>query len=105
MENGKAPAVTASDEMASHRKGYGHAHAHAHVTGAPSTSTHEPIVTVQPPRREDLQPSYAQVLVDDDGTKHGWYGAMSELLISPPGNLGFMELGDWNKSDEVVGSG
>ena len=36
------------------------------------------LVQVQPPRREDLQPSYAQTLVgeSDQGT-HGWYGAMS----------------------------
>jgi len=37
-----------------------------------------PMVNVQPPRREDLQPSYAQTLVgeSDQGT-HGWYGSMS----------------------------
>lgn len=36
-------------------------------------------LVVQPPRREDLQPSYAQTLVgeSDQGT-HGWYGAMSK---------------------------
>jgi hypothetical protein len=37
-----------------------------------------PIVSVQPPRREDLQPSYAQVLVGDEGQSHGWYGSMSK---------------------------
>lgn len=39
------------------------------------------LVQVQPPRREDLQPSYAQTLVgeSDQGT-HGWYGAMSTHL-------------------------
>lgn len=39
------------------------------------------LVQVQPPRREDLQPSYAQTLVgeSDQGT-HGWYGAMSTYL-------------------------
>lgn len=36
------------------------------------------LVTVQPPRREDLQPSYAQVLVGDEGHDHGWYGSMSK---------------------------
>jgi erythrocyte band 7 integral membrane protein len=39
-----------------------------------------PIVTVQPPKREDLQPSYAQILVGDEGQgqSHGWYGSMSK---------------------------
>lgn len=37
-----------------------------------------PMVNVQPPRRDDLQPSYAQTLVDDDFGSHGWYGSMSE---------------------------
>lgn len=37
-----------------------------------------PMVNVQPPRREDLQPSYAQTLVgESDQGNHGWYGAMS----------------------------
>lgn len=41
------------------------------------------LVQVQPPRREDLQPSYAQTLVgeSDQGT-HGWYGAMSKHIIT-----------------------
>lgn len=35
------------------------------------------VITVQPPRREDLQPSYAQTLVGESDTgSHGWYGAM-----------------------------
>ena len=40
----------------------------------------EPIVKVQPPRREDLQPSYAQVIKPDteDAAQHGWYGSMSK---------------------------
>ena len=49
----------------------------------------EPIVKVQPPRREDLQPSYAQVLkpeAEDSG--HGWYGAMVNALGACIGNLG-----------------
>ena len=38
----------------------------------------QPMVNVQPPRREDLQPSYAQTLVgESDQGNHGWYGAMS----------------------------
>jgi hypothetical protein len=38
----------------------------------------EPIVKVQPPRREDLQPSYARVIEPDDADadNHGWYGGM-----------------------------
>lgn len=37
------------------------------------------VIKVQPPRREDLQPSYAQTLQGDDETNHGWYGGMSKL--------------------------
>lgn len=38
-----------------------------------------PMVSVQPPRREDLQPSYAQTLVgESDQGSHGWYGSMSK---------------------------
>lgn len=35
-----------------------------------------PLVKVEPPRREDLQPSYAQVIKADteDESQHGWYG-------------------------------
>lgn len=37
------------------------------------------IIKVQPPRREDLQPSYAQTLQGDhDVETHGWYGSMSK---------------------------
>ena len=35
------------------------------------------IIKVQPPRREDLQPSYAQTLQGDEEQNHGWYGSMS----------------------------
>ena len=39
-----------------------------------------PMVNVQPPRREDLQPSYAQTLTgESDQGNHGWYGSMSRL--------------------------
>ena len=38
-----------------------------------------PMVNVEPPRREDLQPSYAQTLVgESDQGNHGWYGSMSK---------------------------
>jgi hypothetical protein len=42
-----------------------------------------PIVKVQPPRREDLQPSYGRVIQPDteDESQHGWYG--SKLLKLP----------------------
>ena len=36
------------------------------------------VIKVEPPRREDLQPSYAQTLQGDDETNHGWYGGMSK---------------------------
>jgi erythrocyte band 7 integral membrane protein len=39
-----------------------------------------PMVNVEPPRREDLQPSYAQTLAgESDQGAHGWYGSMSKL--------------------------
>jgi hypothetical protein len=41
-----------------------------------------PIMNVEPPRREDLQPSYAQTLVgESDQGNHGWYGSMSKSII------------------------
>lgn len=39
---------------------------------------HNGLIVVQPPRREDLQPSYAQTLQGDEDTNHGWYGVMSK---------------------------
>lgn len=50
----------------------------------------DPIVKVQPPRREDLQPSYAQVIKPDteDASQHGWYGNMINGLGSCIGTLG-----------------
>jgi erythrocyte band 7 integral membrane protein len=39
-----------------------------------------PMVNVEPPRREDLQPSYAQTLAgESDQGAHGWYGSMSKF--------------------------
>ena len=37
------------------------------------------VIKVQPPGREDLQPSYAQTLQgdSDDANTNGWYGSMS----------------------------
>jgi len=50
----------------------------------------DPILNVQPPRREDLQPSYAQVIKadDQDATATGWYGGMIDTLGSCLGALG-----------------
>lgn len=53
-------------------------------------AANEPIVKVQPPRREDLQPSYAQVIKPDseDASNTGWYGSMINTLGSCVGTLG-----------------
>ena len=53
---------------------------------APSSGpsrTDEPVIKVQPPRREDLQPSYARVIQPDDADAdtNGWYGAMVSLIL------------------------
>jgi erythrocyte band 7 integral membrane protein len=50
----------------------------------------DPLVKVQPPRREDLQPSYASVIKPDteDDSQHGWYGGMINALGAVLGNLG-----------------
>ncbi|KAK3051325.1 hypothetical protein LTR09_007348 [Extremus antarcticus] len=55
-----------------------------------SSRNGEPIVKVQPPRREDLQTSYAQVIKADteDESQHGWYGNMISTLGSCVGTLG-----------------
>lgn len=62
----------------------------APVNGASARHHDEPIVKVQPPRREDLQPSYARVIKPDDADadSHGWYGAMINSLGSCVGTLG-----------------
>jgi erythrocyte band 7 integral membrane protein len=42
-----------------------------------------PIMNVEPPRREDLQPSYAQTLAgESDQGNHGWYGSMSKSPLN-----------------------
>lgn len=48
------------------------------------------MIKVQPPRREDLQPSYAQVIKPDiqDAATHGWYGSMIDTLGSIVGTCG-----------------
>jgi erythrocyte band 7 integral membrane protein len=62
----------------------------APVNGASSRAVDEPIVKVQPPRREDLQPSYARVIKADDADEdmNGWYGGMINTLGSCIGTLG-----------------
>jgi erythrocyte band 7 integral membrane protein len=78
--NGKAPLDAASN------------------SGSQSGRADGPIVKVQPPRREDLQPSYARVIKPDteDESQHGWYGSKFERTIptasyqhltSPPGMI------------------
>jgi erythrocyte band 7 integral membrane protein len=58
--------------------------------GGPSQASNDPIVKVQPPRREDLQPSYARVIKPDEAEEeaHGWYGGMVNALGSMIGTLG-----------------
>ena len=64
MDNGKAPTA----QNGGYRNGAG--------------SGNTGIINVQPPRREDLQPSYAQLLQgDEDAGTHGWYGSMSMRFI------------------------
>lgn len=67
MDNGKTPLPTNG----------------AFRNGAPGGDTSNRLINVQPPRREDLQPAYAQTLQgeSEDAGSHGWYGSMS---MSPP---------------------
>merc|ERR1711977_215483 len=47
------------------------------------------VIKVQPPRREDLQPSYAQMLQGEtEPDAHGWYGSMINTLGSCVGFFG-----------------
>lgn len=57
---------------------------------AAMTDDDRPLVKVQPPRREDLQPSYAQTFAPDatDASQTGWYGSMINTLGSCIGTLG-----------------
>jgi hypothetical protein len=66
-DSGKAPAYPATNGASS-------------ANSAPRSQ--DPLVKVQPPRREDLQPSYARVIEPDDADAdgHGWYGGM----VCPP---------------------
>lgn len=78
-DNGKAPAYNPETNG-------------AHGTNGISRSaprSDEPIVKVQPPRREDLQPSYARVIEPDDADadNHGWYGGMVCFKLVSPNNV------------------
>lgn len=66
MDNGKATAPSA-----------GFRNGNAGGSGA--------LINVQPPRREDLQPAYAQTLMgeSEDAGTHGWYGSMSMDYVLP----------------------
>lgn len=44
-------------------------------------------MTVEPPRQEDLQQSYAQI-VDDNANPSGWYGSMINAFGACMGTLG-----------------
>lgn len=50
----------------------------------------QPLIKVEPPRREDLQPSYARVIKPDteDASQHGWYGSMINTLGGCIGTMG-----------------
>ena len=58
--------------------------------GKSRANNQDPTLHVEPPRREDLQPSYARVLKPDteDESAHGWYGSMINTLGSVVGTLG-----------------
>ncbi|CAO2654258.1 Nn.00g109910.m01.CDS01 [Neocucurbitaria sp. VM-36] len=62
----------------------------APINGSGAPRLDEPIVKVQPPRREDLQPSYARVIKPDDADAdtNGWYGSMINTLGGCIGTLG-----------------
>ncbi|KAI9674148.1 MAG: hypothetical protein M1817_001966 [Caeruleum heppii] len=73
--NGKAPMI--EDQNGGYRK--------ANTAGAGQNQR----IIVQPPRREDLQPSYAQTLgAEEDAGSHGWYGSMINTLGSFLGFFG-----------------
>jgi len=54
----------------------------------PGGSRRDPILRVEPPRREDLQPSYAQTMEEGDTSSHGWYGGMINNLGACIGFMG-----------------
>jgi erythrocyte band 7 integral membrane protein len=63
------------------------------VEHSSASTSHRPnndIVKVEPPRLEDLQPSYAKIIQpdSDQGVVHGWYGGMISGLGEIIGTLG-----------------
>jgi erythrocyte band 7 integral membrane protein len=59
------------------------------VNGKAPANSSAPMVKVQPPRREDLQPSYAQkIQPDTDDSSHSWYGGMINTLGNVIGACG-----------------
>jgi hypothetical protein len=61
------------------------------TTGQPSQDGSARPLTVQPPRREDFQPSYASQFptdYNDDPASRGWYGNMINVIGSAMGTLG-----------------
>ena len=45
-------------------------------------NTQNGVIKVEPPRREDMQPSYAQILQGEtEAETHGWYGSMSKSRV------------------------
>lgn len=70
-DTGKASSLKPAGEPSGINGGYRPTHA--------AGSSHNPILNVEPPRKEDLQPSYAQLLGDADAGNYGWYGSMSKL--------------------------
>ncbi|EMR86233.1 hypothetical protein ACHAPC_000158 [Botrytis cinerea] len=76
-------ATSVAGNSSAQRNGYNHSRS----TGP--AHSENPLISVQPPRREDLQPSYAQVLQgDDDTSTNGWYGSMINALGSCIGTCG-----------------
>ena len=67
-----------TDEMSLPDQGKTHSPSSLNGNTAGFRPANNGTVTVQPPRREDLQPSYAQVLHGDDVAAHGFYGSMSK---------------------------
>ncbi|KAK6507383.1 hypothetical protein TWF481_005818 [Arthrobotrys musiformis] len=61
----------------------------ASFNGAQSTRSEVPLVQVQPPRVEDLQPSYAKLVPNgEDKRENNWYGSMINGLGIVIGSFG-----------------
>ena len=62
----------------------------APLTNGSNSNHRDNLFQVQPPRKQDLQPSYAAVLNPEvaDASATGWYGGMIETLGSIIGSCG-----------------